>query len=82
MKTHTIIIQGNTFNAIQIPTTQVDNFGDVAFIYDLYHKYHTENNGNETKTKHGHMVIWYDETISVYIGHIAFNFNKDDYKIY
>jgi hypothetical protein len=85
MRTHFIKIQNNIFNAVSRPTTQEDNHGHIIDRYDLYYKYHNENNGNETMTKQGHLVVYREVSkngnTSICIGavfhnqHVRYDFN-------
>ena len=61
-----IIIQMNEFNAEQRPTTQEDNYGQITDRWDLYHIYHFENNGNQTETKVGHLVKYFNGDYAVF----------------
>jgi hypothetical protein len=78
MKTHEITIQTNIFNAIQIPTTQEDNFGGIIDKYELFHKYHNENNGNETALLVGVLAKYYSDFFMVFHGTIKYNIPRED----
>jgi hypothetical protein len=74
MKTHEISIQTNIFNAIQRPTTQEDNFGEIVDRWDLYYKFHFETNGNETERQTGHLVKYFNGNFAVFHGSLRYDF--------
>lgn len=81
MKTHEIKIQTNIFNAIQRPTTQEDNFGDIIDRYDLFYKFYLEVNGNETERRVGHLVRYYNDSFTVFHDQLRYEILKEDVKI-
>jgi hypothetical protein len=78
MKTHEITIQANVFNAVQIPTTQEDNFGGIIDRFDLFHKYYHENNGNETVMPIGCLIKYYSDIFMIFHGTIKYNIPRED----
>lgn len=81
MKTHEIIIQTNKFNAIQRPTTQEDNFGGITDRWDLFYKFYTEVNGNETNKRAGHLVKYYNKTFAVFHDQLRYDLSEEDVEI-
>lgn len=81
MKTHEIQIQTNVFNAVETPTTQEDNYGHIYRRFDLFHKLHNENNGNETSMPKGRLVQYLNGESAYFDGMIRFDFQKEEVQI-